>query len=59
MREYYIQSVEKRISNIRINGDRIDRLPGNANISFKGVDGGALLLKLDGLRNLYFCGLCM
>ena len=47
LREYYISSVEKRISDICVNGDREDRLPGNANISFKGVDGGSLLLKLD------------
>ena len=33
--------------NIYINGDRQDRLPGNANISFKGIDGNSLLLKLD------------
>jgi len=27
LREYYISSVEKRIGDIRINGDRKDRLP--------------------------------
>ena len=27
LREYYISSVEKRMSDIRINGDRTDRLP--------------------------------
>lgn len=53
LREYYITNVEKRISDIRINGDRHDRLPGNANISFKGIDGGTLLLKLDSVRNLH------
>lgn len=53
LREYYISNIEKRISDIRINGDRKNRLPGNANISFKGVDGEALLLKLDAVRNLY------
>lgn len=47
LREYYISNIEKRINDIRINGDRENRLPGNANISFKGVDGEALLLKLD------------
>lgn len=47
LREYYITSVEKRIPDIYINGDRNDRLPGNANISFKGIDGNSLLLKLD------------
>lgn len=53
LREYYITNVEKRIPDIRINGDRRDRLPGNANISFKGIDGEALLLKLDAIRNLH------
>lgn len=38
LREYYISNVEKRISDIKVNGDRKYRLPGNANISFKGVD---------------------
>lgn len=52
LREYYISNVEKRIKDIRINGDRHDRLPGNANISFKGVDGNSLLLKLDEVRNM-------
>jgi len=58
LREYYISNVEKRITDIYINGDRKDRLPGNANISFKGVDGNSLLLKLDEVRNLcinWFC----
>lgn len=47
LREYYISSIEKKIDDIYINGSRKDRLPGNANISFKGVDGNTLLLKLD------------
>ena len=47
LRDYYFSQVEKRIKNIKINGDRENRLPGNANISFKGVDGEELLLYLD------------
>ncbi len=47
LREYYISQVEKRIPNIKLNGHRTNRLPGNVNISFKDVDGGELLLKLD------------
>lgn len=47
LREYYISEIEKNIPDIKINGHRTKRLPGNANISFKGVDGGDLLLKLD------------
>ena len=47
LRDYYIYEVEKRIKNVKINGDRINRLPGNANISFREVDGESLLLNLD------------
>ena len=47
LRDYYFSQVEKRIKDIKINGDRENRLPGNANISFKGVDGEELLLYLD------------
>ena len=47
LREYYFSEIEKRIPNILINGDREKRLPGNANICFKGVDGSKLLYELD------------
>lgn len=47
LRDYYISQVEEKISEIKVNGDRKNRLPGNANISFKGIDGEALLLNLD------------
>lgn len=47
LRDYYISQVENRIPDIKLNGHRTKRLPGNSNISFKNVDGGELLLKLD------------
>lgn len=47
LRDYYIEQVRLKIPDIKINGDIKNRLPGNANISFKGIDGSALLLKLD------------
>lgn len=47
LRDYFIRQVEQKIPYIKINGDRIKRLPGNSNISFRFVDGEALLLKLD------------
>lgn len=59
LREYYISNVEKRIKDIRINGDRKDRLAGNANISFKGIEGDSLLLKLDAVRNMHIDRLCL
>ena len=47
LRDYYINEIETRIPNVKLNGDRKMRLPGNANFSFKGVSGETLLLKLD------------
>jgi cysteine desulfurase len=47
LRDYYISQVEQKIPNVKLNGSRSKRLPGNANISFKNIDGEDLLLKLD------------
>lgn len=47
LRDYYISEIERTIPDVKLNGDRINRLPGNANISFKGVDAQKLLFKLD------------
>ena len=47
LRDYYFSQIEEKIPNIKINGHRDKRLPGNANISFTGIEGEELLLKLD------------
>ena len=47
VRDYYIKKIQKEIPNIRINGSMENRLPGNANISFKGVNASELIFKLD------------
>ena len=47
LREYCIKKLEDKIQNIKINGSRKDRLPGNINVSFIGEDSTELLLKLD------------
>lgn len=47
LRDYYISQVEEKIQYIKLNGHRTKRLPGNANISFKFVEGESLLLNLD------------
>ena len=47
LRDYYIDQVTKRIPDIKINGAKTERLPGNINISFKDIDSNALLLELD------------
>lgn len=36
-----------KIERSRINGDRINRLPGNVNMCFEGIEGESLLLRLD------------
>lgn len=47
LRDYYISQVKENIPGAKVNGDIYNRLPGNANISFKGINGSELLLKLD------------
>lgn len=47
LRDYYFSQVEEKIPDIKINGHRTKRLPGNANISFKFIEGESLLLYLD------------
>ena len=47
LREFYFSRIEQEFSEVKINGHRNKRLPGNANVSFKGVNGGDLLLRLD------------
>lgn len=45
-RDFLINELLK-IKRSRLNGDRIQRLPGNFNISFEGIEGESLLLLLD------------
>lgn len=47
LRDYYLENIQLRIPNIRINGDLEKRLPGNSNVCFLGVDGAKLLEELD------------
>ncbi len=47
LRDYYISEIEKRIPDIILNGDRTKRLPGNANFSFKYIEGESIMLLLD------------
>ena len=47
LRDYFIMQIEEKIPNVQLNGHRTKRLPGNINISFKDIDGEALLLNLD------------
>ena len=45
--DYFVMEVEEKIPNARLNGSRTMRLPGNANFSFRGIDGRALVLNLN------------
>jgi len=47
LRDYYFEQIKKRIPHIKINGHLKNRLPGNANISFRFIEGEGILLGLD------------
>ena len=48
LRDYYIKRLQKEMLNkIRINGSMENRLPGNANVSFEGLNSSELIFKLD------------
>ena len=47
LRDYYIKEVQKRLPNTKLNGSLENRLAGNANISFSGINAQDLLLQLD------------
>ena len=49
LRDYCFERIENEVKDIKINGDRINRLPGNCNISFRGIESEELLYKLDEL----------
>lgn len=47
LRDFYIEGVEKLIPEAKLNGDRKERLPGNASFSFPNINAQELLLDLD------------
>ena len=47
LRDYLINRVLKEIPYTRLNGDRTNRLPNNANFSFQFIEGESLLIMLD------------
>jgi len=47
LRDKLIDGVLSKIDYVRLNGDRYQRLPNNANFSFEFVEGESLLLLLD------------
>lgn len=47
LRDYLINEIETKIEGAKLNGHRTQRLPSNANFSFPGVEGEAVLMMLD------------
>lgn len=47
LRDLYFSEIQNQVSDIKINGSIEHRLPGNSNVSFKGINGSELLMKLD------------
>ena len=47
LRDYLIERVLTEIPYSRLNGERRDRLPGNANFCFRFIEGESLLILLD------------
>ena len=48
LRDYLMERVMEEIPCTRINGDRVNRLPNNANFAFQFIEGESLLIMLDG-----------
>ena len=46
LREYYFNKIKENFRNYIINGDRRLRLPGNTNVSFRGMNGNYIVSKL-------------
>lgn len=47
LRDYLMERVQAEVPYVRINGDRIHRLPNNVNFSFQFIEGESLLIMLD------------
>jgi len=47
LRDRLINGLQSKIDNIQVNGDMENRVPANANISFKNAEGESMLLMLD------------
>jgi cysteine desulfurase len=47
LRDYLEQQMSSRFPDVRVNGDRQQRVPNISNVSFGGIDGESLLIALD------------
>lgn len=51
LRDKFLKEIQKKIKNIRVNGDLKNRTPNNLNIMFEGIEGEAILIDLS-LNNI-------
>ena len=47
IRDHLIHRIETEIPYVKVNGDRVKRLPNNVNVSFQFVEGETILIMLD------------
>lgn len=47
LRDALIEGIESRIKDVKLNGDRVKRLPNNVNFSFAGIEGESMILLMD------------
>ena len=47
LRDYLIDRIMEEVPYVRLNGDRINRLPNNVNLAFQFIEGESLLIMLD------------
>ncbi|MGI6296249.1 MAG: cysteine desulfurase NifS [Armatimonadota bacterium] len=47
LRDALIEGIESRIKDVKLNGDRVKRLPNNVNFSFEGIEGESMILLMD------------
>lgn len=47
LRDALIAGIESRIKDVKLNGDRVKRLPNNVNFSFEGIEGESMILLMD------------
>jgi len=47
LRDYTIERILKEVPYVRLNGDRVNRLPNNINVCFRFIEGESMLIMLD------------
>jgi len=47
LRDKLITGIESKIKDVKLNGDRVKRVPNNVNFSFAGIEGESMILLMD------------